>query len=34
MVTLTSDATCMGRGAWQDLQALREGIRPEAAGSG
>jgi 4-hydroxy-2-oxoheptanedioate aldolase len=30
MVTLTSDAACMGRGAWQELQALREATKAEA----
>jgi 2-keto-3-deoxy-L-rhamnonate aldolase RhmA len=31
MVTLTSDATCMGRGAWQELRELRELTKTEAA---
>ena len=32
MVTLTSDVTCLGRAAWQDLQALREAIRAKTDG--
>jgi 4-hydroxy-2-oxoheptanedioate aldolase len=31
MVTLTSDATCMGRGAWRELQDLREVTKTQAA---
>jgi len=31
MVTLTSDAACLGRGAWQELQALREATKTEGA---
>ncbi len=30
MVTLTSDVACLGRGAYQDLQALREATEAEA----
>jgi 4-hydroxy-2-oxoheptanedioate aldolase len=31
MVTLTSDVACLGRGAWQELRALREATKSEAA---
>jgi 4-hydroxy-2-oxoheptanedioate aldolase len=31
MVTLTSDAASMGKGAWQDLQALRKLTKAEGA---
>ena len=31
MVTLTSDAACMGKGAWQDLQELRKLTKAEGA---
>ena len=33
MVTLTSDVACLGRGAWRDLQAVREAAKTEAAAS-
>jgi 4-hydroxy-2-oxoheptanedioate aldolase len=31
MVTLTSDVACLGRGAWQELRALRQATKVEAA---